>query len=73
MPNGTYGGVRGQKTKVGEKKTTSFSSYSIHRLIREADSEVRRSIGKNVIYQLIKFMGTLVTVVCTDEFSYIRK
>ena len=27
MPNGTYGGVRGRKTKVGRK--LSFSSYSI--------------------------------------------
>ncbi|MBR4840857.1 MAG: hypothetical protein IK005_10330, partial [Paludibacteraceae bacterium] len=27
MPNGTYGGVRGQKMKVGRK--LSFSSYSI--------------------------------------------
>lgn len=32
MPNGTYGGVRGRKTKVGRK--LSFSSYSIR------DSEV---------------------------------
>ena len=29
MPNGTYGGVRGRKTKVGRK--LSFSSYSISR------------------------------------------
>ena len=28
MPNGTYGGVRGRKTKVGRK--LSFSSYSIN-------------------------------------------
>ena len=28
MPNGTYGGVRGRKTKVGRK--LSFSSYSIY-------------------------------------------
>ena len=27
MPNGTFGGVRGQKMKVGRK--LSFSSYSI--------------------------------------------
>ena len=27
MPNGTYGGVRGRKTKVGRK--LSFPSYSI--------------------------------------------
>ena len=27
MPNGTYGGVRGRKTRVGRK--LSFSSYSI--------------------------------------------
>ena len=31
MPNGTYGGVRGRKTKVGRK--LSFSSYSIIRII----------------------------------------
>ena len=30
MPNGTYGGVRGRKTKVGRK--LSFSSYSISSL-----------------------------------------
>ena len=31
MPNGTYGGVRGRKTKESRKKTpkTLFSSYSI--------------------------------------------
>ena len=29
MRNRTYGGVRGRKTKVGGKKTASFSSYSI--------------------------------------------
>ena len=29
MPNGTYGGVRGRKTKVG-RKLLLFSSYSIH-------------------------------------------
>ena len=28
MPNGTYGGVRGRKTKVG-RKLLLFSSYSI--------------------------------------------
>ena len=28
MPNGTYGGVRGRKTKVG-RKPLRFSSYSI--------------------------------------------
>ena len=32
MPNGTYGGVRGRKTKVGRK--LSFSSYSISPRIR---------------------------------------
>ena len=36
MPNGTYGGVRGRKTKVGRK--LSFSSYSIQWLF---DAEVR--------------------------------
>ncbi len=29
MPNGTYGGVRGRKTKVG-RKLLLFSSYSIY-------------------------------------------
>ena len=29
MPNGTYGGVRGRKTKVGGKSLLLFSSYSI--------------------------------------------
>ena len=29
MPNGTYGGVRGRKTKVGGKLLL-FSSYSIN-------------------------------------------
>ena len=33
MPNGTYGGVRGRKTKVGRK--LSFSSYSIILCLRE--------------------------------------
>ena len=32
MPNGTYGGVRGRKTKVGRK--LSFSSYSIVWIIK---------------------------------------
>ena len=29
MPNGTYGGVRGEETKVGQKKNFRFPTYSI--------------------------------------------
>ena len=29
MPNGTYGGVRGRKTKIGGNSLFMFSSYSI--------------------------------------------
>ena len=29
MPNGTYGGVRGEQTKVGQKKNFRFPTYSI--------------------------------------------
>ena len=39
MPNGTYGGVRGRKTKVGRK--LSFSSYSI--IISKLDVTFRES------------------------------
>ena len=46
MPNGTYGGVRGRKTKVGEKKTTLFSSYSIFIFILQP--------GRNVGLDYIK-------------------
>ena len=51
MPNGTYGGVRGQKMKVGRK--LSFSSYSIlHRLHRTKTminySIVMRSVNANL-------------------------
>ena len=49
MPNGTYGGVRGRKTKVG-KKTTSFSSYSIIDDIFLPDSKIKKA--NNNIYDL---------------------
>ena len=41
MPNGTYGGVRGRKTKVGRK--LSFSSYSIsaqHLVVPGNDADI---------------------------------
>ena len=42
MPNGTYGGVRGRKTKVGRK--LSFSSYSIvPSLTNESNNQERNA------------------------------
>ena len=43
MPNGTYGGVRGRKTKVGRK--LSFSSYSINPQSPEGDSPLKGALG----------------------------
>ena len=42
MPNGTYGGVRGRKTKVGRK--LSFSSYSIS-ILSNVSEQVFDNIG----------------------------
>ena len=44
MPNGTYGGVRGRKTKVGRK--LSFSSYSIN--IVSFGDEKRAGVARNI-------------------------
>ena len=43
MPNGTYGGVRGRKTKVGRK--LSFSSYSIYLEVRQLLAVTPRKLG----------------------------
>ena len=44
MPNGTYGGVRGRKTKVGRK--LPFSSYSIN--IVSFGDEKRAGVARNI-------------------------
>ena len=64
MPNGTYGGVRGRKTKVGRK--LSFSSYSI---IKSTLNIVNHCNDYN--YN-ISFRFTVASMTLTKKYDILR-
>ncbi len=66
MPNGTYGGVRGRKTKVGRK--LSFSSYSIGTVYKKSEKKNISLFCMNTFYYLAYLHEVIPIFITSSSF-----